>query len=197
MLSGSNQMAGSAGYAGVYAAVGATLTISGDGSLNAKGDDGSKLTNFDGFGCQRIYWGGGAGIGGGDNGGVTSITISGGTVVARATSAAAGIGAGNSGELGGGVITLTGAADVTAYGGSHPTRSEGGVGIGSGRSYDYDSGFESITISGQAKVRVHDGKNAQSLGVGTYYGGDSVTLPTRSSSAPPKRPLFWSIRTNP
>lgn len=32
---------------------------------------------------------GGAGIGGGDNGGVTSITISGGTVVARATGAAA------------------------------------------------------------------------------------------------------------
>lgn len=118
-------------------------------------------------------------------------------MVARATGAAAGIGAGNSGELGGGVSTLTGTADVTAYGGSHPTRSEGGAGIGGGRSYDYDSGFESITISGQAKVRVHDGKNAQSLGVGTYYGGDSVTLPTRSSSAPPKRPLFWSIRTNP
>ena len=78
MLSGSNQVAGSAGYAGVYVAVGATLTISGDGSLNAKGGDGSKLTNFDGFGSQRIYWGGGAGIGGGDNGGVTSITICGG-----------------------------------------------------------------------------------------------------------------------
>lgn len=69
--------------------------------------------------------------------------------------------------------TLTGTADVTAYGGSHPTRSEGGAGIGGGRSYDYDSGFESITISGQAKVLTHGGKNAQSLGVGTFYGGDS------------------------
>ena len=46
MLSGSNQMAGSAGYAGVYAAVGATLTISGDGSLNAKGGDGSNTVPF-------------------------------------------------------------------------------------------------------------------------------------------------------
>lgn len=156
-----------AGIGGGANVNGGVIEISG-GNVQANGgyeiEDGKQSGGF-----------GGAGIGGGDNGGVTSITISGGTVVARATGAAAGIGAGNSGELGGGVITLTGTADVTAYGGSHPnpTRNEGGAGIGGGRSYNYDSGFESITISGQAKVRAHGGKSAQSLGVGTYYGGDS------------------------
>lgn len=71
---------------------GGVIEITG-GSVTATGgcelEDGVQSDSF-----------GGAGIGGGDNGGVTSVTITGGRVLARAIGAAAGIGGGNDGPVG-------------------------------------------------------------------------------------------------
>lgn len=72
VLSGDNHVQGSAGYAGIFVADGAELTITGDGSLDAHGGDGSGLirnvgTTVDfGFGSdvKSLYFGAGAGIGG-------------------------------------------------------------------------------------------------------------------------------------
>lgn len=127
----------------------------------------------------------GAGIGGGDNGGVTSISITGGTVVAEAVGAAAGIGAGQDGFVGdliynedegtgkprSGRISIGGTADVTAYGGSHVNGSRGGAGIGAGVSYNFDNGCGAITLSDSAVVKAYAGANAQAIGVGSYYTG--------------------------
>jgi len=63
ILSGDNTVEGSPGYAGIYVAEGATLTIKGTGSLSATGGQSSeKVTDFPDK--NRGYWGGGAGIGG-------------------------------------------------------------------------------------------------------------------------------------
>lgn len=160
---------------------GGVIEITG-GSVTATGgcelEDGVQSDSF-----------GGAGIGGGDNGGVTSVTITGGRVLARAIGAAAGIGGGNDGPVGvrldaetvePGSIAIGGTADVTAFGGSHAlgTR-DGGAGIGAGCGYFFDNGCGGISITGSAVVRAYAGAKAQAIGVGTYYGGSdaqSLTL---------------------
>lgn len=160
-----------AGIGGGANVDGGIIAITG-GSIVATGgyeDDGGA--RYGGFG--------GAGIGGGDMGGVTSISISGGTVVATAIGAAAGVGAGNDGFVGTidygsnslvyGSITISGKADLTATGGSHTTRSEGGAGIGAGRSYSFNNSAGTISILDEATVRAYAGKGAQAIGVGTYY----------------------------
>ena len=124
---------------------------------------------------------GGAGIGGGDNGTFSSIEISGGQVTARAIGAAAGIGGGNDG-CSGGTIVISGAADVAAYGGSRLDKEQGGAGIGMGRSYYNDGGFESLKIGDSAKVRAYAGKAAQGIGVGTSYDGDDANAISVSGS---------------
>ncbi|MCL2002699.1 MAG: hypothetical protein FWG72_01685 [Oscillospiraceae bacterium] len=90
------------GQAGIQVFVGATLTITGEGSLTATGKYGS-------------------GIGGGDNGYCGSISI-GGDVTVTATGGtsqgAAGIGTGFTTNQGTGTITINGNATVTATGGS-------------------------------------------------------------------------------
>ncbi len=153
-----------AGIGGGANVDGGIIKISG-GTVNATG--GYEIDS----GAQDGAYGG-AGIGGGDNGGVTSIEITGGTVTAKAVGAAAGIGAGNDGEIGAGTISISGNADVTAFGGSHARKTNGGAGIGGGRSYYNDVGFDSISITGNAKVHAYAGVKAQAIGVGSYYGGD-------------------------
>ncbi len=120
---------------------------------------------------------GGAGIGGGDEQSVYLIEIGGDAkVVARAIGAAAGIGTGMNGctvtndECS---VRIYGNADVTAYGGSHVTRPEGGAGIGTGRQpYSKVPGFEDISIEDTATVRAFAGPNAQAIGVGCGAGID-------------------------
>ena len=123
-----------------------TLTIGGDGSLNAVGGRGAagiggssqkKGSNIIISSGTVTATGGsdGAGIGGGSNGNGLSITILGGTITATGGASAAGIGGGDSGN--GSDITISGGI-VTAEGGSH------GVGIGAGESGNRSS----ITISG-------------------------------------------------
>lgn len=67
-LSGSNEVQGGLGHAGIYVAEGAKLTISGDGSLLAVGGNGSRVVtlppNMQSASSTRAYFGGGAGIGG-------------------------------------------------------------------------------------------------------------------------------------
>lgn len=83
-----------------------TLTIKGNGSLEARGSIRA------------------AGIGSGDNGKCGNITISGGTITATGGNYAAGIGSGNSGKCGN--ITISGGEIKDAVGGSYA------AGIGSG-----------------------------------------------------------------
>lgn len=68
VLNGENTVEGSSGYAGIYIAPGASLTISGSGILNAKGGQGLKTydlpSNLQTGTQKKGYVGGGAGIGG-------------------------------------------------------------------------------------------------------------------------------------
>lgn len=153
---------------------------------------GGTVTAVGGDGDSFSLTGGGAGIGGGDNGGVTSVTITGGRVLARAIGAAAGIGGGNDGPVGvrlnagtvePGSIAIGGTADVTAFGGSHASGTrDGGAGIGAGCSYFFDNGCGGISITGSAVVRAYAGAKAQAIGVGTYYGGSDAQSLTLSDT---------------
>ena len=151
-LQGNNILTSSRGFAGLYVAEGAKLTIKGDGSLAVTG------------GGSNAYPGG-AGIGG--NGYIASsrfgsITINSGTVTATggitgsSANHGAGAGIGGGGETtnyfpSAGTILITGGT-VTAIGGSCTNSSEtaGGAGIGSGgRNGDQlNTNDISITISG-------------------------------------------------
>lgn len=164
-----------AGIGGGANVNGGIIEISG-GTVTATG--GYETEN----GQQSGHWGG-AGIGGGDNGGLTSVLISGNAkVTAKAIGAAAGIGAGCDGFVGTidydteqmtyGGITIDSMAEVTASGGSNPSKKVGGAGIGAGCSYNFDNGFGHISITGQAKVRAYAGARAQAIGVGSDYAGD-------------------------
>jgi len=68
VLNGENTVEGNSGYAGIYIASDASLTISGSGVLNAKGGDGLKTydlpANLQVGSQKKGYVGGGAGIGG-------------------------------------------------------------------------------------------------------------------------------------
>ena len=81
-----------------------TLTIQGDGSLEAKGSDD------------------GAGIGSGKQGTCGNITISGGTITAKGNGGGAGIGSSREGDCG----------NITISGGTIKSAEGGGAGIGSG-----------------------------------------------------------------
>ena len=140
---------------------------------------------------------GGAGIGGGDYGGVTSITISGGKVEAYAAGTAAGIGSGNdfpaaeididTGEITQcALISICGDADVLAVGGSGKNSRGwfGGAGIGAGRSSTNKcSGFGTISITENAKVRAIAGFKAQAIGVGIDYQGGTPNKVVFSKTA--------------
>ena len=132
-------------YPGIHVPEGNTLTIQGEGSLNAS-DNGYSAGIGGGnyLPCGNIVINGGtvtatggdyaAGIGGVE-GSCGAITISGGTVTATGGYWGAGIGSGNNGSCG--AITISGGT-VTATGGND------GAGIGSGET----GSCGAITISG-------------------------------------------------
>ena len=152
ILKGTNKLSAGHGAAGIQKETGdSKLTISGDGTLTATGG----------------YLG--AGIGGGNEGAGSNITISGGTVTATGGDRAAGIGGGAAGfgtdiTISGGTVTATGGESAAGIGGGNGGNGSniaisGGVvtasagmfaaGIGGGSSGSGSRGVGSnITISG-------------------------------------------------
>ena len=174
-LVGSNTLTSGNSYAGLQCPDGASLSISGIGSLHATGGD---------------Y---GAGIGGSifESGG--TILISDGVIEASGGESAAGIGGGNYGS--GGNITLRANADITATGGEYGAGIGGGYyfsagtvlieggeisanggrcGAGIGSGFYADTGGD-ITITG-GTVRATGGDTGAGLGGGFSTDGGSVTI---------------------
>ena len=136
-LAGSNTLKSGSGRAGLQVPAGATLVISGTGSLTAEG----------------LY---GAGIGGGYNSAGGNITITGGEVTANGSNGGAGIGGGRSGT--GGIIVITGGTIEATGGDSYADYLGGGAGIGGGAGWNFPSGASgSITIAGTANVTATGG----------------------------------------
>ena len=178
-LEGTNTVKGFCqGYPGIYVPEGKTLTIQGEGSLNASNN--GRSTGIGGgffMHCGNIVINGGnitatggefsAGIGGGegdesDRYRCGSITINGGTVTATCGSDAAGIGGGAYGSCND--ITING-GNVTATGGNC------GAGIGSGN----DGTCGNITISG-GTVTATGGDDAAGIGSGNYGSCGAITI---------------------
>ena len=178
-LEGTNTLKGFDGhYPGIYVPEGKTLTIEGEGSLNASGN-GRSTGIGGGFyrHCGNIVINGGnitatggsynAGIGGGEGDEESrfrcgKITINGGTVTATGGESAAGIGCGYYGASND--ITITGGT-VTATGGDYAA----GIGSGEGGS----CGTITIT-SGVTSVTATAGAYAASIGKG--YNGNNITV---------------------
>ena len=126
-----------------------TLTIRGNGTLDAVG----------GFGS--------AGIGGNRTNNCGNIKIEGGTVIARGGEGAAGIGSGSGSSASYGAITISGGT-VEARGGY------GGAGIGSGSGSSAAS-YGAITISG-GSVKAKGGAYAAGIGSGNEGGCGDITI---------------------
>lgn len=137
-----------------------SIVISEDADVTATGGDSDDWHTY--------YTGGGAGIGtGGVTGNIwkpyhnkTSITIKGGTVVARGEADGAGIGSGANVKCN--TVSITG-GDITAIGGDEDDGSQyGGAGIGGGD----NGGVVSIVISGDADVTATGGGASAGIGSG-------------------------------
>ena len=139
ILDGTNKTRGSNyGYPGVFIASDCTLTIRGDGSLNANGYGGAGIGAGDGDegagSCGNIVIKSGnitalgagsgcAGIGGAKRSNCGNISIEGGTITSNGTSGGSGIGGGSFGSCG----------DITISGGTVTAESQfNGAGIGEG-----------------------------------------------------------------
>lgn len=158
-------------YPGVYVPAGKTLTIQGDGSLNASSNGyaaGIGAGYDTDMSCGNIIIEGGniTATGGSRSAGIGSncgnITISGGSVTATGGSHAAGIGAGKSRKCGD--ITISGGT-INATGGDY------GAGIGAGygdNSNSSKSTCGSITISGGIII-ANGGDKAAGIGTGKGY----------------------------
>ena len=149
-LEGDNTVKGAENCAGIQKSdyVALTITSSENGILTATG----------GYN--------GAGIGGGNGGAGSGITICDeAQVTANGGKLGAGIGGGNGGEGSG--ITISGNAQVTATGG------DGGAGIGGGGFGEEGSG---ITISGNAKVTATGGYEGAGIGGGVFSAGSDITI---------------------
>ncbi|GHS97581.1 hypothetical protein AGMMS50276_17890 [Synergistales bacterium] len=181
-LVGTNSLTGFANYAGIHVPLGATLNISGAGSLFATSSSGAGIGGNNGGNGGTINISGGtvtasgnsgAGIGGGggfsDPGGLVSgpggnggtINISGGTVTASGNSGA-GIGGGGSGTGGagnnggnGGTINISGGTVIASA-----LNAGAGIGGGSGSGSGTGGGGGIITISGNAIVTATRGSTA-------------------------------------
>ena len=151
-----------------------TLTISGDGSLMAAGDNNAAgIGSGDGKPVKNIVissgiitaTGGvyGAGIGGGDRGTASNITISGGTITATGGESGAGIGGGDYGE--GNDITISGGT-VTATSIAAGDYEVTGAGIGGGA---HGTG-SNITITGGTVIATATAE-AESISTGAGIGG--------------------------
>jgi hypothetical protein len=167
------------GMAGLQTPAGSTLTITGTGSLEAKGSISAAGIGggSDGDGGIIMINGGtvtarggsyGAGIGGGEGGSGGTVTISGGTVTATGWGSGAGIGGGSGGS--GGTVTINGGT-VTATGSSYGA----GIGGGSGGSGG------TVTISG-GTVTAGGGSNS-AAGIGGGESGAAGTITALSGNA--------------
>ena len=173
VLKGTNKVNGfQENYPGIYVPVGSTLTIKGDGSLEASSNGygagiggGYKIScgniTIAGGDIKATGSGGAAGIGNaaGSSTGYPRtcgiITIIGGKVVAKGGSSAPGIGAGDGEFTICGDIIITG-GEITATGGS------AGSGIGSGR----QSTCGNIMIAG-GNIKANGGTGGTGIGSGT------------------------------
>ena len=153
-----------------------TLTITGTGALTANGGHGAASIGGgrDGHVINIIITGGivtaiggesGAGIGSGWGGDCSDITISGGTVTANGGENGAGIGGGQGRP--GKNITISGGI-VTAIGGKNR------AGIGGGLD-DYQGYGENINIEGGVVTAI-GGENGAGIGGGYYGSGSGITI---------------------
>lgn len=149
VLQGENSVEGSSGYAGIAVAPGASMTISGEGSLQATGGAGSdtirdvgKKVDF-GFDSSitSVYYGGGAGIGG------NGIWMSGADHIIGASTADCG------------TIAIT-SGTVTATGGKANSMNAGaGAGIGGGGNTTKakDATDEAVLLPAKGTVKISGG----------------------------------------
>ena len=175
-LDGTNRVQSGDNHAGVEKKDNGTLTITDenkDGSLTATGGnygagigggDGGSGSNITIKGGKVTANGGtwGAGIGGGSDGSGSTINIENGKVTATGGNRGAGIGGGNGGS--GSNITVSG-GEVTAQG------SDGGAGIGGGQG---GSG-SNITIS-DGKVTATGVNGGAGIGGGFCSSGSNITI---------------------
>ena len=175
-LDGTNTLKSGNWHAGLEKNNDGKLTITDkneNGKLSATGGyDGAGIGGGDkGNGSNITITGGeitaaggkyGAGIGGGDSGGGSNIAITGGKVIATGGDYGAGIGGGT--YAGGNDITITG-GKVTATGGEY------GAGIGGG---DQGNG-SNITITG-GEVTAAGGTNGAGIGGGLRKNGEKITV---------------------
>ena len=154
-----------------------TLAANSENNLTSLGDDYAGLQKNGGSGLLTITGTGkltaqggknGAGIGGGNNGTASNITISGGTVTAIGNSKGAGIGGGNNGTTSN--ITISGGT-VTAKGGSCGAGIGGGMGDGKG-----DCLSSNITISGGTVTATGGQSGGAGIGGGYYASGSTITI---------------------
>ena len=181
-LDGNNSVKSAADAAGLQKENGGNLTIKDGnttaGRLEATGGRGSagigggakeSASNITITGGEIIATGGngGAGIGGGGDSGPNSasgILISGGKVTATGGDfGGAGIGSGNWSSASD--ITITG-GEVTAKGGTN------GAGIGGG--WNGSGGNLSVSISGDAQVKVQGGNSGHAAGAGAGIGNGGI-----------------------
>ena len=203
----------------------AALLVSSEGGLDLALADGSVNTLKSASGCAGLQNGGfpltisgntgaltaaggdfAAGIGGGDGGDGSNITIEGGTVTATGTSGGAGIGGGSGGgssggsgsgiSIEGGAVTATGSSFAAGIGGGNGARGGGsgsgisvsggtveatggdfGAGIGGGYKGAGGTADAPVSVSGGC-VSATAGLNAQAIGNGNGAKGDPVVSVT-------------------
>ena len=146
-LDGTNTLKSGSDHAGLEKSIDGKLTITDE-------NENGKLSAIGGYS--------GAGIGGGDQGNGSNITITGGEITAAGGKYGAGIGGGYYGN--GSNITITG-GKVTATGREH------GAGIGGG-AY---AGGNDITITG-GKVTATGGEYGAGIGGGNQGNGSNITI---------------------
>ena len=174
-----NNVKGGNSSSGIFVPEGYTLTIRGNGSLEAIGNYNSAGIG----GCYKSSCGNividggnitakggsdGAGIGSSNGGSCSNITISGGTITATGGEYSAGIGSGNYNSSCGNISISSG--NITATGGNY------GAGIGSAE----NGSCSNITISGGTITAtggdygagIGNGYNNSSCGIITINGGD-------------------------
>ena len=168
-------------YPGIYIAPEKTLTIDGNGTLNASSEYHAGIGGGYRLSCGNIVINGGtinatgntAGIGGGYNDDRESvitcgdITINGGNVTAAVIGGSSGSGIG-SGYSYGGNITITGGTVIA-------TANRYSPGIGASVSMNGESSCGDIIISG-GNVTATGGDNAAGIGTGNYAKSGNITI---------------------
>ena len=145
ILKGENVVTGfNRDYPGIYVTPGSTLTIKGDGQLEASsGSDGTYSY--------------GAGIGGGRNLDCGNIVIESGTIIAKGSNCAAGIGGGGS---------RSSCGDITIKGGDITASTEGYGGAAIGVTGALSTGGDITITGGTIKAEVKGTTNKTGVGIG-------------------------------